>query len=173
MIETIETLNAILALGGIGLLLGTAVLVFDLLTSRSLSEYVVRYGLLFAFLLTLCGTALTLVYSEYFGFVPCSLCWFQRIFLYPQLFISGAAAYLRDQRAAIYGILLSVPGLLFALYQHYIQMSGSDAIGCPTGGGDCAQRILFEYGFMTYPLLAACLFVFLIALYAYLLKARA
>lgn len=170
MIETIETLNFLLALGGVISLFAAAVLLFDYATSRTLAPFIARHGLMLALLLTAGGSLLTLVYSEHFGFVPCSLCWFQRIFLYPQAFITGAALYTRTGGAALYGFILSVPGLAFALYQHYIQMSDSDALGCPTGGGDCAQRILFEFGFMTYPLVAACLFVFLIALYWYLLR---
>lgn len=172
MIETIETLNYVLAIGGIACLIATAVLVFDLYTSRSFVAHIQRYGLWAAFLITLGGVVMTLVYSEYFGFVPCSLCWFQRIFLYPQVFVLGTALVIKDTRAPIYGIVLAIPGLFVALYQHYIQMSGSDALGCPTGGGDCSQRILFEFGFMTFPLLAACLFALLIALYWYMLKIR-
>ena len=92
--------------------------------------------------------------------------------MFPQLFLTGAALYFRDALVARYGIVLSIPGLLFALYQHYLQMGGSEFIVCPTsGGGDCAERILFAFGFMTFPLLAASLFIFLIVLYAYYLSA--
>jgi len=172
MNATVESLNLLLALGGVGFILASAVLVFDLYTSRSLEVYVQKWGLFVAFLLTATGTGMTLIYSEVFGFVPCSLCWFQRIFLYPQLFITGTALYIKEKMVALYGIALSVPGLIISLYQHYIQMGGSEVVGCPTGGGDCSQRILFEFGFMTFPLVSASLFFFLIVLYFYMHKAR-
>ena len=115
---------------------------------------------------------MTLVYSEGFGFVPCGLCWLERVFLYPQVFILGMALFYKEKVAARYGLLLSVPGLIISLYHHYLQMGGNKFIACPTSGGDCAKRIMFEFGFVTFPLLSAFLFLFLIVLYIYILKTR-
>jgi disulfide bond formation protein DsbB len=119
--------------------------------------------------LTIAGIAMTLLYSEIFGIIPCSLCWFQRVFLYAQPFILGTGMFLHDTRRYLYTAILSVPGLVIALYQHYIQMGGSEIVNCPASAGDCAQRFLFEFGFVTFPLIAAFLFLFLFALswYAY------
>lgn len=172
MTETLETLNFFLALGGVALLLGAVVLVFDLYTSRTFQRHVERFGLKLAFILALAGSIMTLVYSEVFGFVPCGLCWLQRIFLYPQVFVLGAGLYVKDKTVALYGLVLAIPGAVIALYQHYIQMGGTELVGCPTAGGDCSTRFLFEFGFMTFPLMSAGLFIFLMVLYFYILKTR-
>jgi len=174
MIEIIETLNYILALSGLVLLMCSAYLLFDLYKEQLLKEHIQKFGLLAAFVFTLGSVVMTLLYSEVFGFIPCGLCWLQRVFLYPQLFLTGTAVYLKDKSIALYGIVLSVPGTVIALYQHYLQVGGTELVGCPAAGAnaDCAERILFEFGFMTFPLLSAILFVFLITLYWYIYKTQ-
>ena len=172
--ETIETLNFYLALSSVAMLIIAGILLVDFYSQRALESLVRTWGLMVAFLVTLASTVMTLIYSDVFGFVPCGLCWFQRIFLYPQVFLVGTALYFKDKTAARYGIVLSVPGLLIALYQHYLQMGGTELVSCPTAGegADCAQRFLFEFGFLTFPLLSAILFVFLSILYFYILRVR-
>lgn len=171
---TIATLNAIFATGGLVVLLGTIILWFDARKKQDLRALVSEYGLLSAFLLTAASSLMTLLYSEVFGFVPCGLCWLQRVFLYPQVIIIAAALFYKDKTAARYGIALSIPGVVVALYQHYLQMGGSEFITCPVAGAgaDCSERIMFEYGFVTFPLLSAFLFLFLIVLYWYILKTK-
>ena len=124
------------------------------------------YVLPIVFVITLIGSVLTLVYSEAFGFAPCGLCWLQRVFLYPLPFISGIALLVKDTAAWRYVVALSIPGLLIALYQHFIQMGGSDVLPCPAapGAADCAQRLVFEFGYITFPLMAATLFALTIVL---------
>ena len=174
MIETIQQINFLLALGGIGTLVITLVLLFDLFNQRKLSTYVTSWGLSVAFLVTLGATSMTLVYSEIFGLIPCGFCWFERIALYPQVIVLAVSLWYRDTSVARYGIALSSFGLVVSLYHHYLQMGGSQFIKCPLAGtgADCAKRFMFEFDFMTFPLLAAILFAFLIVLYVYLLRTK-
>ena len=66
---------------------------------------------------------------------------------------------------ACYSIALSILAGSAALYPHYLQMGGTSVLPCPaSGAGDCAQRIIFEFGYITLPLMAATLFAFLIVL---------
>lgn len=170
MNELVETLNFFLALGGVVLFLGALLLFFDRATNRIFLPFVRRWGMWLVFVLSIAGVALTLLYSDVFGFVPCGLCWLQRVFLYPHLFLSGTALFLKEQVIARYGMVLAFPGLLLGVYQHLLQMGVFETLLCPaTGAGaSCRERILFEFGFMTFPLLSAVLFFFLIALYCYL-----
>lgn len=171
MDSTLEVLNFIIALGGVVLFFGAVVCAFDLYgKNKTLEKLVSAYGLSVAFVLTLAGSVMTLVYSEIFGFIPCGLCWLQRVFLYPQVFLLGVALYTKDKNVAKYGIALSIPGIIISLYQHYLQMGGAEFVTCPTtgDGADCSERILFEFGFMTFPLVSTALFVFLVVLYVYI-----
>lgn len=175
MLESIPVFNFLLALGGVSLGFGAVILFFDAQGQNfTLKRLVTTYGLVGAFALSFLSSVMTLVYSEVFGFVPCGLCWLQRVFLYPQVFMLGLAVYTKDKAVARYGIILSIPGVVISLYQHYLQIGGKEFIACPTtgAGANCAERTLFEFGFMTFPLMSTFLFLFLIALYIYILKTR-
>ncbi len=173
-IEIIENLNYLLAIGGLVAFLVTAILIFDLKTKQALKPLVEKWGLLVALVTTTGSAVLTLVYSEVFGFIPCGLCWLERMALYPQILILGVALYFKDKLIPRYGIALSIFGFVVSLYHHYIQMGGSQFIKCPAAGAgaDCAKRFFFEFGFMTFPLMSVALFAFLIVLYTYMLKTR-
>ncbi|HEU4677726.1 MAG TPA: disulfide bond formation protein B [Candidatus Paceibacterota bacterium] len=169
-VETIETLNGILAYAGVAALVVTALLIIDMRGKRALAPYIVKWGLLATFVVALAGTVLSLVYSDVFGLVPCGLCWFERIMLYPQVLLVGTALIVRERTIPRYGIVLSTVGLVISLYHHYIQMGGGEFVRCPAAGvgADCAKRFMFELGFITFPLLGAISFALLIALYVYL-----
>jgi hypothetical protein len=94
--------------------------------------------------------------------------------LWPQVLIVLTAIYFKERFAPRHGIVLSFAGLIISLYHHYIQMGGSQFVACPAAGAgaDCAKRFFFEFGFITFPFMAAVLFAFLIALYTYILKIR-
>lgn len=133
------------------------------------------YILPLALLATLAGSALTLVYSEVFGMIPCFLCWLQRAFLYPMPIILAFGLWRGFESAWKWVAALAVPGTIVALYQHYLQMGGSAVVACPaiSGAADCSKRLIFEFGYITFPLMAATIFVlvFLMMLaYGYALK---
>lgn len=167
----LETLNYWLAMGAIALQLVTLYILVEhfFLKEKYVTPYLHRFGLHIVFLVSASASLLTLVYSEVFGFVPCGLCWFERVFLYPVAIISLVALYkvrhgVRDTAIADYGIALSGIGAIIATYHHYLQMGGSALIACPTAGEgvDCAKRVIFEFGYVTFPLMAAVIFAFII-----------
>ena len=167
----LETINFLLALGTLGMQLVVGVLLalyfFGRTTSifKSLSSFLQERGLLVALLVTLVGSLITLYYSEVLGIPPCPLCWWQRVFLYPQVVLLAFALWRREQRIADYSIVLSVIGLGFAAYHHALQILPSGTLPCPAEGTiSCAQRFVFEFGYITFPLMSATLFAFLIAL---------
>lgn len=172
MIETIQQTNYFLALSSIYFALVTLAIFIDLRTTHKLKPLIQKWGFLVAFFVTLSSIILTLIYSEVFGIIPCGLCWIERIALYPQLLLLAVAIWFKDSLMPRYGIALSTFGLIVSLYHHFIQMGGTQFIKCPAAGAgaDCAKRFLFEFDFVTFPLLAAGLFMFLIVLYTYILK---
>lgn len=146
---------------------------------KDIGSFVERWGLWFAFLLVVAGTATSLFYSEVLGFAPCGLCWLQRVFLYPQIILLGLAAWKRDSHVTLYSIWFSTIGALIALYNHYLQMGGTDVIPCPATRvnaagitADCAQRFMFEFGYITFPLMSFSLFAFLIVLMLFVRRSR-
>lgn len=166
--EILPQLNFWLALGTIVLQL-CAITLLAIYTLRSrnaycawLSSFIQPHALWALFALSLVATFMTLVYSEYLGIEPCPLCWWQRIFLYPQVILLGMAAWKRDYYIADYAIILSVFGAGVALYHHALQMLPGSGLPCPATGVSCAQRFLFEFGYITYPLMAFSLFALII-----------
>lgn len=120
---------------------------------------------------TVGSVVMSLVYSEYFGFVPCSLCWLQRIALYPQALFATMAARTQERIFfPLYSMALAIFGLLVALYHYVEQVMPKDALGeglpcLADGSADCAAKIIDQFGFVTFPLLSAITFAFLIVLY--------
>lgn len=174
MSETVLQLNFILGTGGILLLLASAALLLDIIFCKRkyFQSHIEKWGLLLLAAAFVGTMFIALLYSEVFGFVPCGLCWTMRIFVFSQAFILPFAYIKRDTAFSFYGIVLSIPGLLVGLYQHYLQMGGGEMLPCPAAAGDCSKRILFEYGFMTFPLLGVSLLLTAILVYWYLLKSR-
>lgn len=173
-LETIQTINFYLASAGVVTLCISLVLAYDSIAKQHVVKYIQKFGLWIALLTSLGASTMTLVYSEVFGFVPCGLCWLERVFLYPQIILAIIALWRKDLEVAYYGIGLSCIGFLISIYHHTIQMGVTSIQKCPTAGAgaDCAKRIMFEFDFVTFPLLAAILFIFLSVLYLYILKSR-
>jgi disulfide bond formation protein DsbB len=175
--ELLPTLNYWQAFGTLLLQIGTLGLgvAFILRHRNESAARIVAWftpkGLWIAFGLSLFASFMTLVYSDYLGIEPCPLCWWQRIFLYPQVILLGMAAWKKDSYIADYSIVLSLFGAGVALYQHALQMLPGSGLPCPATGASCAQRFLFEFGYITYPLMAFTLFAFLIVV-ALILRAR-
>ena len=169
----VETLNFYLALGGILAFLFALILVVDAKREQALRPLIEKFGLIAALIVAGGSSFTALVYSEAFGFVPCGLCWLERIFLFPQVFLLLGALYFKDALVARYGLILSTTGFIIALYHHYLQMGGNAFVKCPAAGTvDCAKRIMFEFDFMTFPLLAAAGFALLGALYYYMIRVK-
>ncbi|MBI3573862.1 disulfide bond formation protein B [Candidatus Kaiserbacteria bacterium] len=168
----LEALNYWVAVGAVGMQVVAVlllVLFFVRKDFRPLTALVEKWGLWLSFLLTLFSIGMALFYSDYLGIVPCFLCWWQRIFLFPQAILFGIALYKKEAaRIADYSIVLSILGGIVALYQHYIQIVGESPFPCPASGGDCVKRFLFEFGYVTFPLVAFSAFALLIVIMLFL-----
>ncbi|WP_027091114.1 disulfide oxidoreductase [Cohnella thermotolerans] len=124
-----------------------------------------NYGLYSAWLVSLVATGGSLFLSEVMHYIPCNLCWFQRIFMYPLVLLLGRAA-LRDDRGIVgYALPLSVIGGLFSLY-HYMEQKVPGMAGiapCRTGV-PCNKDYLDWFGFITIPFLALIAFALITAI---------
>lgn len=165
---TREAIVSLAVLGVIGqVVLGVAALVLVLALLgvggplRVLREAVWGYELWLVFSVALIATAGSLFLSEVAHFVPCKLCWFQRIFMYPLALTALPAALLDDRRAARYLLPLPVLGLGVSVYHVLVERgviaeTSSCQISAP---GGCAVKWIDEFGYMTIPTLAATAFL--------------
>lgn len=180
--ELIQTVNYWLALGTLLTQLAAAYILVEyfFFSEQYVVPIVARFAVLIVFALGTTAALLTLVYSEIFGLIPCGLCWLERVCLYPipilaafALWRKRSAEYVRACTESI--MALSAIGAVISLYHHYIQMGGSAFAACPTAGAgaDCAKRAIFEFGYITFPLMACTLFVtIIVVLYIYRMSVR-
>lgn len=75
-----------------------------------------------AWIVAIVATLGSLTYSNVLGLVPCRLCWFQRVFMYPLVLVVGAAVLERRPSAYRLVLVFSVPGAAIAAYQSYLQI---------------------------------------------------
>jgi disulfide bond formation protein DsbB len=122
------------------------------------------------FLLALMGTFGSLYFSEVMGLPPCPLCWYQRIFLYPLVFIFAAALWRGDRNYRIYALPLTFAGLAIAIYHNLLYFGFiSEALAPCTKELSCSSRQLELFGFVTIPLMSLAGF-FVIALLIFIDK---
>ncbi len=88
-----------------------------------LSELIEDYGGWIAFVVALVATLGSLYYSEVAGFIPCRLCWYQRILMYPLTAITLVGALRRDDYLPGYVLPLSLLGMGVSTY-HYLMEKG-------------------------------------------------
>lgn len=107
----------------------------------------------------------SLFFSEVMGLKPCVLCWYQRIFMYPLVFILLIGMFPLDKNIVRYALPLSIVGWLIAAY-HYMLYSGYIPEGLQPCDKEasCADINLELFGFVTIPMLSILAYTAIIAL---------
>lgn len=128
-------------------------------------ELVEEYAPALALVVALVATIGSLYYSEVRGFIPCTLCWYQRILMYPLVPILFAGLIRRDHGLAAYVLPLALLGILVSGYHYTLQLGlwGSDSAACRVGV-PCSGRYINWLGFITIPLQALTAFILLTVL---------
>lgn len=132
-----------------------------------------EYALLAAWLLALVATLAALYASEVLEMAVCTLCWYQRVLIFPLAIQLGIAVFRDDRRFAVYAIPLAILGGLVALYHYLIQMIPAlePFTPCRAGaGGVSCEKIDWQlFGFVTFPLLSflTCLLITILLIISY------
>jgi disulfide bond formation protein DsbB len=118
-----------------------------------------QYGPYLAF-----GTALTamlgsLYYSEIAGFIPCTLCWYQRILMYPLTLIILVGILKHDESLPDYVLPFSIIGMGVSTYHYLIQLGVVEHSAACSVGIPCDLRWVNYFGFVTIPFMALTAFV--------------
>ena len=159
---------ALAALGVVGQVVGGLLLLLGLLWLAGLrrplnlvQRGIWGYELWLAFLVAAVATGGSLFFSEIARFVPCELCWYQRICMYPLSLTTLLLALANDHRAARYLLALPVVGAGVSVYHLLVEngvvgQSQSCLVSAP---GGCAVKWINEFGYVTIPTLALTGFV--------------
>ena len=117
-----------------------------------------------AFIIALAAVLGSLFYSEYASFIPCRLCWFQRIAMYPLVPILLIGAVRRDKGAVYYAITFPIAGLIVGGYHKYIEIHPeAELAGCKIGA-PCSTKWIDKFGYVTIPVLAMSCFAAILTL---------
>ena len=105
----------------------------------------------------LCGS---LYFSEVRGYVPCVLCWYQRILMYPLSVVIAVGLLRRDPHLPYYVLPLSLYGLGMSTYHYLLEKTDLfvGAAAC-TQGVACTTQWINWFGFVTIPFLALVAFL--------------
>ena len=99
--------------------------------------------LLTAWLIAVIATAGALFIGEVMLMVPCQLCWYQRIAMFPLALILGMACFSEDRRGAVYALPLALAGTAIAAYHTLLVAGVIPKSWIPCGAGvSCADQKL-------------------------------
>ncbi len=116
----------------------------------------------FAWTVSIVATLGSLYFSEVRHFVPCELCWFQRILMYPLTILIGISIVRKEFQLSLYVAVLSGIGLLTSLYHYSIQKISIFSQHAPSCGPvSCTGEYINWLGFITIPFLALIAFIFI------------
>lgn len=119
-----------------------------------------------AFFVSLFAVLASLFYSEVAGFAPCSLCWIQRVFMFPLPIILLYAWIKGSRRTEGIALAAALIGSAVATYNWFIQLGGTAFIPCPSSGESCARIFFIQFGYVTIPVMSLTAFALIIALVA-------
>lgn len=107
------------------------------------------------FVIASTATLGSLFFSEIMHFIPCSMCWYQRIFMYPLVLIFLVNLLYPDDKVFKYAIILVIVGLVFSIYHNLLMFDiiPESIVPC-VSGVPCSTEYINWFGFITIPLLS-------------------
>jgi disulfide bond formation protein DsbB len=127
-----------------------------------------------AWAVALVSTFAALFIGEVMGMMPCQLCWYQRILMFPLAVILGMAAFGNERRGAVYALPLALGGAAVAGYHSALVAGWVPQWWIPCGAGpSCSDQKLVILGDIQIPWLSLLAFTAIVALLlVYLRKTR-
>ena len=129
-------------------------------------DFINKHFLPATFLLSLFASLFSLIYSEIINFVPCYLCWYQRVFMFPLPFLFAVALWEKDRTVIKYALPLACAGFLISVYQNFFYyFAENSSIPCDASGVSCYQQLVSEFGgYISIPMLALTTFFAILVL---------
>ena len=167
--DTLSTLFALLTFVCAGAVVASVVVLVGARLSSpdsawgTLRDALGDLSLWLAWLVALTTTVGSLYYSIGAHYLPCELCWYQRICMYPLSVILLVGAVLRDRRVWWYALPPALIGTAIAIYHTQLQAFPEQKTFCDLNN-PCTNRFVWEFGFVSLPLMDLVAFVFIITM---------
>jgi disulfide bond formation protein DsbB len=115
-------------------------------------------ALTLAAVIAVVATLGSLYLSEVAHFVPCRLCWYQRIGMYSAALVLVVAVLRRDQRAWVYPFALAIGALPISIYHVLLEHFPSLETGACDVNNPCSIVWVRHFGVVTIPFMAGSAF---------------
>jgi disulfide bond formation protein DsbB len=123
-----------------------------------------REALFLAGFVALFAMMASLYLSEIAPFVPCKLCWYQRIIMYPMAFLLIFGAFRNDFGIKPYCLAMAGFGAFVSIYHYQLQMNPAQHSPFCSAFDSCTVQYLNVFDFMSIPLMALMGFIFIFSL---------
>lgn len=172
--QTILFFNNLFAILTLVALAGAIVLlVYRLVRGPDAAALLGDKAIWLAWIVALVATVGSLLYSEVFHYIPCRLCWFQRIAMYPLSIILLVGAIRREAVVRFYALPVALIGLAISIYHNLVQYFPSLEGGASCDPlVPCSARSIEMFGFMDLPFMAGVGFIVIAVLLAFYTKAH-
>ncbi len=117
---------------------------------------------LMIFFISCVGTFGSLYFSEIMKLPPCSLCWYQRVFLYPIAIVTLVHILKNKFDDLSVEFVLATLGFMVALYHNLLYYGFIENIVPCTQGVSCTSRQIEWFGFVTIPFLSLLAFTLIL-----------
>jgi len=130
---------------------------------------IARHAHYLAWAIALLSVGISLYFSDIRGFVPCNLCWYARILMYPLVVIIGVGILRREQQWVAYAAPLVAAGWMLELYHSLLQWGViPETLTRCIASIPCTTKYIDYFGFVTIPFLGLLAFTALgICLFLY------
>lgn len=98
------------------------------------------------------------------GLEPCRYCWYQRIAMYPLVFVVGVAVLQKDVKVWRYVLPLSVGGMLLSIYHAALQLQPALEVTQCAATAPCTLRYFAVWGWISIPWMAGAAFLWVTTL---------
>lgn len=168
-VTAVETFYGILALVAFAIVIGIVVLRLLAVVNEAaadafdaVAEAIAPNALAMGWIVAFLATAGSLYFSEVAHFEPCTLCWYQRIAMYPLVVILAIAAARRETAGARYAAVLAAVGAAIATYHVALEWFPSLDSGTCDPDNPCSLVWFRVFGFISLPTLALAAFLLIL-----------
>lgn len=123
-----------------------------------------QYGVRLAFAVAATCMLGSLYFSEVANYVPCTMCWYQRIAMYPVAILLGVALVRRQRAVRSFVVPLVVVGLPISIYHYFVEWFPDLESGVCSASLPCSIVWFRRAGFVSLPYMAASGFALVAAI---------
>lgn len=121
-----------------------------------------KYVLYAVFLVALAAMMGSLYFGEVMKIPLCTLCWYQRIAMYPLVVILAVGIMWDEAKVHLYALPFAIIGLIISIYHNLIYYSIIPEVIEPcTIGVPCTTKFIEFFGFISIPFLSLLGFIFI------------